>query len=302
MGTLLQDLRFGLRSWKSAPGFTIAAVLCIALGIGATTAIFSVVNAVLVRPLPYKSPDQLVRVYTEFPTFSKEGLRRFWTSGPEFIEMRRDLKSFQSLDAWAVGGVNIAGGTSQPIRVTGARVSGSLLPTLGISPALGRVITPDDDNPGASLTAVISNGLWKSAFGSDPNIIGRETLVSGQKATIIGAMPQGFSFPPGEVDSPQIWAPLQIDPAKPGNRGGHNYYLLARLRPGVSVQQSESEMQAYTQAEGEKAAPKTHTFTSRPFTRWSSTSCNRRSPGTCVPRCSCCWAQSDSFCSSPAST
>ena len=259
MHTFLQDARFGLRSWKSTPGFTIAAILCLALGIGATTAIFSVVNAVLVRPLPYKNPDSLVRVYTEFPTFPNGGLHRFWMSAPELLDLRRVTKSWESLDGWIIGGTNIAGATS-PTRVTSAQITGGLLPTLGISPIMGRVITPEDDKPGASLTAVISYGLWKSAFGGDPAIAGRETLINGQKANIVGVMPQGFAFPPGEVDPPQIWVPLQIDPANPGGRGSHNYYILGRLKPGVSVEQARSEMDSLVRAWGETKAPKTHSF------------------------------------------
>src|SRR3569832_62120 len=104
-----QDVRFGIRMWRSSPGFTIAAVLCLMLGIGATTAIFSVVNAVLLRPLPYQHPDELVRVYTEFPLFPNGGLHRFWTSGPEFLDLRRDTRSWQSLEAWVIGGANLAG-------------------------------------------------------------------------------------------------------------------------------------------------------------------------------------------------
>src|SRR5205085_12219191 len=107
MHTLWQDVKFGFRMWRSSPAFTIAAVLCFTLGIGATSAIFSVVNAVLLRPLPYQHPEQLVRVYSEFPAFPNGGLRRFWISAPEFLEMRRDTKSWATLDAWATGGANL---------------------------------------------------------------------------------------------------------------------------------------------------------------------------------------------------
>src|SRR5215813_3338015 len=126
METFKQDLWFALRMMRKNFGFTMAAVLCLMLGIGATTGIYTVVNAVLLRPLPYSHPEQLIRVYTEFPTFPNGGLHRFWSSGPEFLELRRDTHSWASLDAWTASGANL-GGKSQPVRVTAARVSGGML-------------------------------------------------------------------------------------------------------------------------------------------------------------------------------
>src|ERR1700683_1412513 len=146
MENLWQDVRHAARILLKNPGFTLAAVICLMLGIGATTAIFSVVNAVLLRPLPYKQPNSLIRVYTEFPTFPNGGLHRFWTSPPEFIDLRRDIQSFSSLDAWTNGGANIAVIT-QPARVTASYESGGLLNALGVSPLMGRLITPQDDDP-----------------------------------------------------------------------------------------------------------------------------------------------------------
>jgi predicted permease len=259
MHRIWQDIRFGLRSWRSTPGFTITAILCLALGIGASTAIFSVVNAVLVRPLPYQDPARLARIYTEFPTFPNGGLPRFWVSGPEFMDLRRDLRSWETIDAWRSGGFNIMGST-QPIRVTGSVVTGSMMPTLGIAPIMGRPIKPEDDSPNAPLTVVISSGLWHNAFGGDPNIVGRETMLDGEKATIVGVMPQGFAFPPGELDASQLWAAMRFDPAKPGNRGGHNYNLVGRLKPGVSIEQARAELAAEVQTGAQNHAPNKHSF------------------------------------------
>src|SRR3954454_20876323 len=259
MHRIWQDIRFGLRSWRSTPGFTITAILCLALGIGATTAIFSEVNGVLVRPLPHRTPERLPRIYTEFPTFPNGGLPRFWVSGPEFLQLRRDLRSWETIDAWRSGGFNIMG-SSQPIRVTGSIVTGSMMPTLGIAPIIGRPIKPEDDSPNAPLTVVISSGLWHNAFGGDPNIVGRETMLDGEKATIIGVMPQGFAFPPGELDASQLWAAMRFDPAKPGNRGGHNYNLVGRLKPGVSIEQARAELAAEVRTGGEQHAPNKHSF------------------------------------------
>jgi putative ABC transport system permease protein len=259
MGTLRQDVQFALRMMRKNLGFTTAAVLCLMLGIGATTGIFTVVNAVLLQPLPYSHPEQLVRVYTEFPTFPNGGLHRFWSSGPEYIDLKRDTHSWASLDAWTAGGANLAGKT-QPVRVTAAYLSGGLLETLGVSPINGRLISQSDDVPGAAVVADISYGTWQSTFAGDPNIVGRETRLDGLKCTIIGVMPKGFQFPPGEQDPPQVWTALQLDPAKPGGRSSHNYYMLGRVKPGVSVAQAQGELAALVQSYGEHKAPKTHSF------------------------------------------
>ncbi len=223
METLWQDCQFAVRMMRKNLGFTTAAVLCLMLGIGATTGIFTVVNAVLLQPLPYSHPEQLIRVYTEFPTFPNGGLHRFWTSGPEFLDLRRDTHSWASLDAWITGGANLAGKT-QPVRVTAAYLSGGLLETLAVAPVAGRLISQTDDVPGSQMVADISYGTWQSVFAGDPNVVGRETYLDGLKCTIIGVMPKGFQFPPGEQDPAQIWTALRLDPANPGNRGGHNIH------------------------------------------------------------------------------
>ena len=259
METLWQDIQFALRMMRKNMGFTTAAVLCLMLGIGATTGIFTVVNAVLLQPLPYSHPEQLIRIYTEFPTFPNGGLHRFWTSGPEFLDLRRDTHSWASLDAWITAGANLAGKT-QPVRVTAAYVSGGLLETLAVTPVKGRLISQSDDAPGAPVVADISFGTWQSVFANDPNVVGRETYLDGLKCTIIGVMPKGFQFPPGEQEPAQIWTALQLDPVKPGNRGGHNYFLLGRLKPGVSAAAAQGELASLVQSYGEKKVPKVHSF------------------------------------------
>jgi putative ABC transport system permease protein len=259
METLWQDVQFALRMMRKNLGFTTAAVLCLMLGIGATTGIFTVVNAVLLQPLPYSHPEQLIRIYTEFPTFPNGGLHRFWTSGPEFLDLRRDTRSWASLDAWITGGANLAGKT-QPVRVTAAYVSGGLLESLAVAPSKGRLISQADDAPGAPVVADISYGTWQTVFAGDSNVVGRETYLDGLKCTIIGVMPKGFQFPPGEQEPARLWSALQLDPAKPGNRGGHNYYLLGRTKPGVTGGQAQGELASLVQSYGEKRVPKTHSF------------------------------------------
>jgi putative ABC transport system permease protein len=239
------------------PGFTVVAVLTLALGIGANTAIFSVVYGVILKPLPYQKPDQLVRIYSEFQGIKGMDLRRFWVSPPEFLDLQRDSTSWQSLDGWVNGGANLTG-SIEPIRVTASFVTGGLLESLGVNPIAGRLLAPNDDKTGAPRVAVISAGLWKRAFGSNPKVIGQDTLLNGNKCTVVGVMPQGFEFPAGEINPPEIWVPLQIDPANPGGRGSHFLYLLGRLKPGVSISQARDETALLIQHYGETAAPKTH--------------------------------------------
>lgn len=241
MTTLFKDFRYAVRMLLQNPGFTAAAVLCLALGIGATSAIFSVVHAVLLKPLPYRQPDRLVRLYTEFPTFPNGGLRRFWTSPPEYDELARELQSWESLDAWVTSGANLAGATD-PIRVTGCLVTGRLFETLGVSPLLGRAITPQDDIPGAPQVIVIGYNLWQRVFAGDRNVIGRTLQVNGRNANIVGVMPPGFSFPPGELDAPEVWAALQLGTPDPQRRGSHFLFVLGRLKSGVSPSQAQQEI------------------------------------------------------------
>src|SRR5882724_5558316 len=259
METLWQDVQFAVRMMRKNLGFTTAAVLCLMLGIGATTGIFTVVNAVLLQPLPYAHPEQLIRIYTEFPTFPNGGLHRFWTSGPEFLDLRRATHSWASLDMWITGGANLAGKT-QPVRLTAAYVSGGLLETLAVAPIQGRLISQTDDVPGAQVVADISYGTWQSVFAGDPHVVGRETYLDGLKCNIIGVMPKGFQFPPGEPEPAQLWTALRLDPANPGNRGGHNYYLLGRLKPDATAAQAQGELAALVQSYGEKKVPKIHSF------------------------------------------
>ncbi len=259
MQTLWQDLRYGIRMLVNSPGFSLAAILCIALGIGATTSIFSIVNAVLLRPLPYRQPQELVRIYSEFPNFPGGGLKKFWISPPEFLDLQRYAKSWQSIEAWVNQGANLTGG-NEPIRVTASFVTGGLLESVGVQPIAGRLLTRSDDNPSATQTAVISYGLWQRAFGGDRGVVGRDVLLNGSKATVVGVMPKGFQFPPGEPEPAEIWSPAQIDPAKPGSRGSHFLSVIGRLKPGVSFRQARDEMTQLVAQWGATQAPRSHAF------------------------------------------
>ena len=239
MQSLLQDLRYGLRMLLHKPGFAAVAVITLALGIGANTAIFSVVNAVLLRPLPFREPGKLVRIYTEFPTMN---LKKFWMSAPEFLDIQNEADSWESIGAWRTIGSNVATSTDEPVRVTAAIITRGLIDSLGVQPALGRNFTPEEDRNGGPPTALISDGLWRRAFGKQPDIIGKQIQINSQPTNVAGVMPPGFVFPPGSNDPAEVWLPLQLDPANPGNRGGHNFYVIGRLKPDVKVDQARSEM------------------------------------------------------------
>ncbi len=251
-------LRYTVRTLLRTPGFTLAALICLTLGIGATSAIFSIVNAVVLKPLPYPNSNRLVRLYTEFPTFPGGGLRKFWVSEPEVFDLRKAAKSFDSIGAWYTESDNIAG-VNRPVRVTITDMSAEIPKLLGVKPLLGHVITSEDDVPGAPQVVILSYGLWKRDFAGDPNVIGKDTYLNSAKATVIGVMPRTFIFPPGEVDQTEAWTALQLNP-KSTNRGGHNFNVLGRLRPGVSLRQARDEMSGLVARWGEAASPNYHAF------------------------------------------
>ncbi|HET6852960.1 MAG TPA: ABC transporter permease [Pyrinomonadaceae bacterium] len=238
MQTFLQDLKYALRMLKKNPAFTAVAILTLAVGIGANSAIFSVLNSVLLRPLPYRQPGQLVRVYSEFPTMK---LQKFWLSAPELLDIQREAKSWEAIGAWAPGGRNV-GTESEPLRVTSAAITRSLIDVLGVQPERGRNFTEEEDRNGGPSVAIISHGLWQKGFGGASDIIGKQIQVNSATTTIVGVMPANFAFPPGSNDQVEILVPFQFDPANPGNRGGHFLSVIGRLKPGVTIEQAQSEM------------------------------------------------------------
>jgi len=239
MQNILQDLRYGARMLLKKPGFTAIAIMTLALGIGANTAIFSVVNGVLLRPLPYKEPGRLARVYSEFPTMN---LRKFWISPPEFLDIQKESKSWESIGAWSTGGVNLSS-TGDPIRVTSNGVTRSLIDTLGVPPLLGRNFTPEEEKPNGPRAVIISYGLWGRAFGGQADIVGQTVRINTTPFTVVGVMPQGFVFPPGSNEPTDVWIPFQFDTANPGSRGSHFLNVIGRLKPGVTIEQARGEME-----------------------------------------------------------
>ena len=193
--TLLQDIRYGFRSLRKAPAFTAAAIVTLGLGIGANTAIFSVVNGVVLRPLPYGDPDGLMWMSMAFRGHDGH-VREFVASEPEYMELRQAVSVTEDVAGFWTGRVNL-GGVDDPQRVTSAAVSANFLNVLRVGPAMGRGFAPGEDRPGTDKVILLADGLWRRSFGSDPDVVGRSVLVQGLPATVIGVLPPSFSFPGG---------------------------------------------------------------------------------------------------------
>ncbi|HEY3743813.1 MAG TPA: ABC transporter permease [Bryobacteraceae bacterium] len=234
--TVWQDLRLGLRMLRKNPGFAATAILTLALGIGANTAIFSVVRAVLLSSLPYRQPENLVNVWGQL---TGEGIPKNSFSDPELFELTDRNQSFESIAAYYTGsGANLGGSDTDPQRVTRGRATWTLFPLLGVQPILGHTFTAEEDRPGHSQVALISYGLWRSFFASDPNVVGKTMRINIRPYTVVGVLPEGFAF----AGDNQIWTPLALDRNHPDNRGNHSWNVIARLKSGVTVSQASSDM------------------------------------------------------------
>ena len=226
------DLKLATRGLRRQAGLAATILLTLALGIGATTAVFSVVNAVVLSPLPYAEPDRLLRVYTAFPAMK---LDRFAASPPEFFELQRGLRSFDGLGGYASGAANVADGTT-PLRAETSATTGQLLSLLGVAPTLGRLYGDAATLPGAPAVAVLGHGLWQRAFGGDPAVVGKSIRIDGVPTEVVGVMPKGFDFPGGT----EVWLPLTLDPADLSRRSSHYLSLVGRLRRGVTATRPEA--------------------------------------------------------------
>jgi predicted permease len=250
MSSVVADLKFAVRMMTRGPGITAILVLTLALGIAASTAIFSVVNSVLLKPLPYEKPEQLVRVYTEF--LGKMQLRKFAVSVPEYFNLARDCKTCESVAAWGNGTASLSGG-DRPVRVDAAYTTHGLLPMLGVKPMLGRFFTAEEDRPGDPTVVVLGYGVWKRAFGGDPSVVGKAIRLDAMPVTIIGVMPPGFDF----LGRMEAWVPACLDPNS--NRvGSHWLRVLARLAPGASPKAFETEVQGLEAQWKQKKNPFDH--------------------------------------------
>lgn len=235
-----QDLLYAVRHlWKN-PGYALVTVLTLALGIGANTAIFSVVNGVVLRPLPYPDPERLVFITSQFPAL---GFEQFWVSAPEFIEFRERNQSFDDVGAYRSGAVNL-GTQDQPRRVVSAVITSELMPVLGVAPLRGRQFSRADTLPGAEDVAALSSEIWRTAFGGDESVLGRVIPIDGVPTRVVGIMPPGYDVHDQRI---QVWLPLTLDPASPGNRGGHFLYLVGRLKRGTTLPQARADVETMLQ-------------------------------------------------------
>jgi predicted permease len=236
MGNLLQDLKYGVRMLARAPGFTAIAIITLALGIGANTAIFSVVNAVLLRPLAYKDSTSLVNIWGKLET---DGIPQNWISEPEYWDLLDRNESFSQIGAYALGGnANLTRPDAGPVQVASAGATAGVLPMLGVTPMLGRTFTADEDQPGHSHFVLLSYALWQSQFAADPSIVTKSIQLDGESYSVVGVLPKDFSLG-GKQD---VWTPLGLNRAKPNGRGAHYLRVVARLKPGVNSAQASAAL------------------------------------------------------------
>ena len=244
MENLLQDLRFGTRMLLKHPGFTAIAVLSLAIGIGANSAIFSVVNALMLRPLPYANADRLTILWSRSPGLN---IDQDWFSPGQYLDVKSENTVFDQT-AVSIGGSYNLTGQGGPEHVDAARVSSSFFPLIGTGPILGRVFQPEDDLPGRGMTAVLSHGFWQRRFGSDPGVIGKSLNLSGNNVEIIGVLPVGFELTRqvmptvNAIERADIFLPLPLSEAARANRANEDFNILARLKPGISLTEAQADM------------------------------------------------------------
>jgi len=233
----LQDFRYGLRLLRRSPGFAAIAVLTIGLGIGANSAIFSVINAVVRKPLAYPQSDRLMFITSQF---SRQNFDHFWVSAPEYVEFRQHSRAFSEVGAYRTGAVNVSEGDT-PERVNATFMTASMWKVLGVQPELGSTFTAEQDLPNTEPVVLISHELWQRTFGADPTVVGRRIQIQGLPRTVLGIMPPGFDLHDAKT---QVWVPMGLDPSNPGGRGSHFLYLVGRLAPGISVGQAQSDLRS----------------------------------------------------------
>ncbi len=267
--TLRQDIRLAVRGLLRAPAFAAVTILTLALGIGANTAIFSIVNGVILRPLGYPKPEQLMYLTTQFPAF---GFDQFWVSPPEYFEFRELNQSFAAVGAYTTGEVNLTAG-DRPLRVRSASVDEHLFAALGVQPLAGRVFSKGETdlipppNPTGPVPppaiCILSYELWQSAFGGQNNIIGQMVEINGVRREVLGIMPPGTDVMDNRTE---IWMPIALNPNNRQQRGSHFLYLVGRLKDNVTVQAAQAELAQLIQTWGERTGQKTHVFAPLPKT------------------------------------
>src|SRR5579871_3392270 len=232
---MLQDFRFALRTFLKSPGFTAVAILALALGIGANAALFSVINAVLLKPLPYAQPERLISI---FETFLPAGYGS--VSAPNFLDWRKQNHTLDHLEAFSASSLNLQS-HGEPERIPAVLATAGLFDMLGTQPILGRTFLPDEDQPGKPRVVVMSERLWRRRFGADPKLLGSTITLDGQAATVIGIMPASFQFPAGSLTR-NLWMPLQFSADQLKERGNHLFNVAGRLKRGVSMDAASADM------------------------------------------------------------
>ena len=243
---MLSEIKVALRGLAKSPGFTVIAIATLALAIGANSAVFSLINALLVRPLPYQQPARLALIWEQFAT---QGLDRIPVSPPEYLDLEKDFQSGTGIAAFNYQTFNLGGG-DLPERISGAVVSPTLFPLLGVEPIKGRTFAREEQGQGHDDVIVISERLWRRHFNSDPALVGKTLLLNGRSYTVIGVMPARFEFPiplfgvQGNqfAESVEIWKPLAFTPLELKERGSRSYGLITRLRPDGSVAKAQAEL------------------------------------------------------------
>ena len=236
MGSLAADFRLSIRRLRRSPGFTIAAVLTLALGIGANTAFFSLADAALLRPLAYPAADRLVMLWERQASAGKERER---TSAANFLDWRRESRSFGEMTAWAPWGFALTG-RGEPEELASVRASANLFRTLGVAPALGRGFLPEEETPGRDRVVVVSHAFWVGRLGGDPGVVGRTLTLDGIPHQIVGVMPAGFRFP--DDASVSLWNPLAFDASELTTRAERRFNVLGRLAPGATMGDATAEL------------------------------------------------------------
>jgi len=236
-GELQQDLRYGLRTLAKNPAFTSIAIVALALGIGANSAIFSVVNAVLLRPLPFKNPEQLVMLWENATHL---GFPKNTPSPANFLDWQSQASAFTGMAAMVERSFNLTG-VGEPERLDGRRVSANLFDLLGVRALLGRTFVPGDDRPGTHVV-LLSYSLWQRRFGSDRSVIGRALALNGESYTVIGIMPRFVQLPGFANRNDQVWVPIAFPPEEAAQRGNHFLEVIARMKPGITLKQAQAEM------------------------------------------------------------
>ena len=237
MNGLIQDFRYALRQLRKSPGFAAVAVITLALGIGFNTAIFSVVNAVLLRPLAFADASRLVRIWHVPPEKSFPGMTTFPVSAANYLDWERQTQVFDHMAIYSYHGFTVTGG-DKPEQLSAGAVSSGFFATLGVQPILGRVLSPEEDQPGRSHVVVLSYRLWQEHFGGNPGIVGHDINLDGQPYLVAGVMPSNFQFP----DFAKMWTPMAWTDQERAVRGEHHSIVIARLKPGVDLNRAQAEM------------------------------------------------------------